>query len=108
MAKDMTSKESAETILEKIGHKRRTAEDLWNDVQPQALPPDTSMLSKALRTYCLRIEPSWNKRQFEENVAGVLDKCLSLLDSVRSTEDSDKWLKVSKIVMARTLGVEGK
>jgi hypothetical protein len=99
----MTNKEAAETLLEKTGYKPPSAQDLWEEVQPKEAEPDTSMLNKALRTYCQRISSTWNKSQFEPETAEILGKCLELLDYVKTMEDSDKWLKVSKEVMRRTL-----
>ena len=105
-ARDMTNKEAAETLLEKVGYKPPSAKGLWEEVRPKEAEPDTSMLNKALRTYCQRICPTWNKKQFEPGVAEILGKCLELLDVVKTMQDSDKWLKVSKEVMRRTLTKE--
>ncbi len=102
-ARDMNNQEAAETLLEKVGYKPPSAEDLWNEVQPREEEPDTAMLSKALRTYCQRICPTWNKEQFEPKTAEILGKCLALLDSVKTMEDSAKWLAVTKEVMSRYL-----
>ena len=68
--------------------------------------PDVKWLGLALRTYCERIEPTWRSVQFDSTVSQVLDRCLALLELVTTPDEAQKWLAVSKVVMARALGGE--
>jgi hypothetical protein len=105
-ATDLKPKQAAEDLLERIGHKQPTFEELWSNVQPKEPQPDTAMLSKALRLYCQRISSDWSRDQFTSEVAEVLDRCLALLDAVRTTEDAQYWLSMSKKIMAKALDSE--
>jgi hypothetical protein len=105
-ATDLTTKQSAEDLLEKVGYKEPSFEEIWSNVQPKDPEPDTSMLSKALRVYCERVSKNWSKEQFKTEVASVLDKCLSLLDVVKTSEDSEYWLTTSKQIMFRVIDTE--
>jgi len=107
-ATDLSSKASAEFLLEKIGYKKPSPEEIWNNVQPKDPEPDKSMLNKALRFYCQRISNDWSRDQFLPEVSEVLDRCLTMLDSVRNTEDADFWMRGSKAVMARVLESKAK
>jgi hypothetical protein len=100
----MSYKDSAEFLLEKIGYKKPTPEEVWAGVQPKEPEPDKSLLNKALRIYCQRVSKDWSRDQFKPEVAEVLDRCLTLLDSVATSEDADFWLKGSKVIMSRALG----
>ncbi len=104
--KDLSTKQSAEDLLERIGYKPPSFEELWSNVQPKDPQPDTAMLNKALRTYCQRISKDWSKKQFDPTVAEVLDKCLALLDVVLTTSDAEYWLSTSKEIMRRVTNVE--
>jgi len=102
-ATDMSSRDSAEFLLQKIGYKKPSPEEIWNSVQPADPDPDKTMLNKALRIYCERVSPDWKNDQFDPAVADILDRCLSLLDSVQTLVDADYWLGTSKEVMSRVL-----
>lgn len=101
---DLSKKASAETLLEMIGYKKPSPEEVWNNVQPREPDVDKSMLGMALKTYCERICSSWSKRQLDGIVADRLDSCLSLLSKVSSSEEAEYWLRASKEVMLRTIG----
>lgn len=103
-ATDLSAKNSAEYLLEKIGYKKPTPEEIWNNVQPKDPEPDKSMLNKALRIYCQRISSDWSKEQFRPEVADILDRCLSLLDAVTTSQEAEYWLKSSKEIMSRFIG----
>lgn len=102
-ATDVSYKNSAEYLLDKIGYRKPTVEEIWNNVQPKEPEPDKSMLNKALRLYCQRISTDWSKDQFKASVADILDKCLALLDSVTTSQEADYWLNSSKEVMSRII-----
>lgn len=106
-ATDLSSRNAAEFLLEKIGYKKPTPEELWSSAQPVEPEPDKSLLNKALRTYCERVcvgeGRDWHKDQFEPTISIILEKCLNLLDSVATSEDADFWMSGSKEIMSRVL-----
>lgn len=100
---DRTKKQAATDLLEKVGYQPLTAAQLWDEVSPVAPDPDKTMLSHALLIYCERIDPDWQKSQFDKSISSVLDKCLSLIDRVSTDEEAQQWLDTCKLVMRRTL-----
>lgn len=103
---DISKKRAAAELLERVGYKPLSAAELWRQVQPEEIRPDTSMLGMALKTYCRRIDSDWSTRQFDKLVSDKLDKCLSLLEYVSTEEDSDRWLTACKQAMANILKKE--
>lgn len=99
----ISKKQAAVELLDRVGYKPLSALELWEGVQERPPKPDTSMLSMALKVYCFRICSDWNKLQFESEIAGILDKCLMLLDNVETAEDAELWLSNSKKVMTKLL-----
>jgi len=100
---DISKKQAAKELLDRVGYKPLTAAEMWAGVQPKEPEPDTSMLSMALKTYCLRIDPDWQKTQFEPDVGSYLDRCLSLLDQVHTGEEAEAWLTTCKLAMKKFL-----
>jgi hypothetical protein len=100
---DIPKKEAAKDLLDRVGYKTLTDEEIWAGVQEQPPEPDKSVLGLALRVYCQRVDPSWQASQFVPEVSTVLDKCLSLLDRVTNDQEAEQWLEVCKKVMLRTI-----
>ena len=100
---DISKKRAAIELLDRIGYKPLTAAELWAGVQQKDPKPDTSMLGMALRTYCRRVDPNWETSQFDPKISAVLDKCLSLLERIKTSTEADEWLATCKEVMTRVL-----
>lgn len=104
---DITKKQAAAELLTRVGYKPISAMELWQNVQEEEIRPDTSMLGMALKTFCSRIYPDWDKLQFQSNVATSLDSCLALLDAVVTDADAELWLTLSKKVMSKFKDKDG-
>jgi len=104
IAWEKTYKEAADILLEKIGHKPPTPEEIWNQaVQVEVQPPDLSSLGQALQLYCATLSVDWEMKQFDPEIAKWLDSCLSLLSCVKTETDAEKWIAGSKKVMTQVL-----
>lgn len=103
MAWDRPKEEVAADLLDRVGYKPVSLAQAWAGLQVREEPPDTAMLALALRTYCERVAPGWAERQFEPGIGAVLDRCLALLPRVKTPDDAEQWLQVTKRVMCRTL-----
>lgn len=95
--------ETAVWLLDQIGYKPASQAQLWADVQHVEPEPSISALSVALRTYCERIDPGWGFHQYEPPTSHTFDRCLRLLDFVKSEDDAEEWLAAGKDVMRRIL-----
>lgn len=95
---------AAEQLLALVGHQGVSVDTRWDAAVagPQELP-NLSTLAEALKTFCARIEPMWGSAQFAPRVAGVLGKCLSLLNMVNTEVDARHWLDMTKKVMQAEL-----
>lgn len=85
----------------------RLPEDLtekWNNLLSTQDRVDISRLLEALKTYCSRIDPEWEKKQLEPTVAETFTRCSDLRSAVKTSDDAKKWLTATKIAMARALG----
>lgn len=100
---DMTKRQAATDLLEKVGYKPLSAAEMWAGAQPTQPEPDKTMLSHALIIYCTRIDADWQKSQFDKNISPILDKCLSLLERVTTDAEANDWLTTCKTVMSRVL-----
>lgn len=105
-AMDCDRKTAAVRLLDHIGHKPLDLAAAWRDAVEYEPKPDRALLADALKTYCRRIDPQWCTRQFEPGVAGVLSRCLSLLDLVTDAEAVQLWLQRCKEAMRHALHVE--
>ena len=86
---DMSKKQAAMDLLERVGWKPLSAAEMWAGVQPKPLEPDRTLLSHALIVYCSRIDSDWQKSQFNPKISSVLDKCLSLLEQVTNDAEAE-------------------
>jgi hypothetical protein len=104
MSKDLSDSEAVEWILEHKGYVEPNFEDVWDSItSDDDEEMTTSYLAEALKTACARMDNDWNQKQFEPEVSGMLNRCLSLLPRVQNAQDSEKWLGASKVAMSRTL-----
>lgn len=94
---------AARELLERCGIRPPSPDQVWAAAVGTADPPDTTLLSEALRTFCARTSPGWADQQFDPVVAAVLSRCLALLDRVRTDADAVTWLSGCKNVMSRVL-----
>jgi hypothetical protein len=108
IAWDMPAEEAAWELLNRAGIKPPSLEDIWVELERSREPiPDRASLGQALRLYLGRTVPDWNSRQFDPDVAGLLDKCLGLLDSVNTEQEARQWLDGTKDILTHKLGLEG-
>lgn len=103
---DLEPQAAAQDLLDRIGWVEPTAENRWRAALDSSQPyVDSSNLALALKTYCARVSAAWEFEQFEERVSDQLQRCFDLLPVVVTEADAEKWLRVTKEVMAQTLGV---
>lgn len=103
-AKDMTNEESAEWILAYTGYVEPDYQSQWDALQAQPAHVDRDSLTEALKTACAGMDPTWEDRQFEPEIAVKFTACLALLPKVQNAEDATQWLSVTKTAMSRALG----
>ncbi len=101
---EMTPRASLRELMDRCGYEPSSSKygDVWTEEVSRA-EPDRSRLAEALKTYCRRVDPNWQQRQFERSTAEQLSRCLSLLDFVRSDEAAQQWLAGCKVAMSRAL-----
>lgn len=101
---DCSWQNAAFRLLEDIGYAPKSLEERWQEaITPVVTVPDTEALAEALKMYCSGISNNWTTLQLEDSTASMLNKCLALLNVVRTDEDANKWLSKCKIVMSRVL-----
>lgn len=102
--KDCPWNAAAIQLLEDFGYKPKTIQERWAEATATInTEPDTLALAEALKMYCSTLISDWHMRQLDDDIAGILNKCLELLPSVKTDEDAIKWLDTTKIVMKRKL-----
>ena len=101
--RDIPEIAAAEIILEETGYVAPDYLSRWEAVvAPQELI-DADGLANALKLACARMCPDWEERQFDEDIAIILRKCLAPISKVSTEEEAREWLKTTKIVMQRAL-----
>lgn len=100
---DLDKRSAAIELLERTGHAPLTVDQAWAAAISYVEPPDATLLTEALKTYCRRVDGTWTTRQFDPPVAAMFTRCLALLSQVHTDAEADQWLAGCKIVMARTL-----
>ncbi len=103
-AKDITLDEAAEVILEAAGYVAPTPEARWESYLNDAPAVDQDALAEALKLYCLRIDPMWEVKQFDEKVAHKFRQCLALLPNVKTAEQVQQWRTAANQAMTKVLG----
>jgi hypothetical protein len=93
----------AAELLDRIGFSPPSMAQAWARASRWEVPPDTSLLAEALKAYCRRVDPTWTTVQFTSAVAARLNRCLDLLDLVRTDADARQWLTGCKTAMAAVL-----
>jgi hypothetical protein len=100
---DLTRRAAARELLERLGIVRAASVSVWAELD-RVDPPDRTLLAQALRTFCRRAIPGWEQHQFDAGPAQLLNRCLALLDHVRTDEDAQRWLEVCKAAMSGPVG----
>lgn len=96
--------EAANRLLEQIGYKRKSLKDRWTAAtEVNKAEIDLAELGEALKIYCSMLIEDWTMVQLEQSISSKLASCLSLLDKVKTDEDADKWLVVTKQAMKTTI-----
>lgn len=103
LANGLSYRDAAVDLLDHIGYKPATLADLWANAVRREIPPDTTLLAEALKTYCRRVCPDWDDRQYTGDTAAALTRCLSLLERVSSDQEAHDWLNGCKAFMDRVL-----
>lgn len=103
-ARDMTNEESAEWILVHTGYVEPDFQSQWDALTSRPTSVDRDSLTEALKTACAGMDPAWEDRQFDPEIAKRFTACLGLLPKVQSAEDATQWLSVTKTAMSRALG----
>lgn len=106
--RDVPEAIAAEIILEETGYVAQNFQARWEAAQAQQTSVDRDALAEALKTYCARIEPDWESRQLDADIAEILRKCLTASRNVSSDTDAREWLAVTKQVMAKALSAPRK
>lgn len=100
---DQDQQTAATLLLDKIGYRPVDLVQAWTAITTYEPEPDRALLADALKTYCRRICPDWNARQFDGPVAALLTRCLGLLDLVHTEQDVAVWLSTCKNAMHQEL-----
>ncbi len=100
---DRPAAEVAVELLERIGYTPLSLAAEFASHATWKPAPDTAHLAEALKMFCRRVTPDWDRRQFDPLVAGRLARCLALLDRVRTDEDAATWLHGAKTHMHHIL-----
>lgn len=91
-------------LLEDSGYKPKTVEQRWQEaIAVEEVQIDTLALVDALKIYCAGICKTWNTSQLDDNIAELLNRCLSLTDAIKTDEQAEKWLSVCKQAMRTAL-----
>lgn len=101
---DCSWQSAAFRLLEDIGYKPKTLQERWDEaIVPVYVKPDTDALAEALKMYCSGISKNWSELQLQDSVAVKFNKCLNLLNCVKTDEDAINWLTKCKIIMKNLL-----
>ena len=100
---DQQPAQVAVELLERVGIKPVSLADAWAQAAVRDVAPDTSLLAEALKLFCGRICVDWDDAQFEPDTAGLLSRCLALLDLVHTEGEARQWLDECKKVMRAAL-----
>lgn len=103
LAKDMSRDEAADWILQETGYVEPTWQSRVAALQSRVEPIDLDVLADVLREQCRRLDPTWDRRQYEEGASTALARCLALLPSVKTAEDARTWKQGATKVMASVL-----
>jgi hypothetical protein len=92
--------------MKELGIAMPRFEDAWEAalVPP---PPARESLAEALRIWCGAQCADWRTRQYDEEVAGMLARCLGLLPKVTTPAECDMWLSKCKAAMGRVIARTG-
>lgn len=101
---DLEREDAAQKALDMIGYVPVTYAQLWEDSQREPEPARED-LATALRTWCEANCTDWKRRQYERVVSDKLSRCLGVLPRMRTPEQCERWLAVSKQVMGRALSL---
>lgn len=103
-ANNWSDAEAAQVILEKTNYVPPDYASQWEALTQSGEAIDLDGLGEALKVACARMDPSWEERQFDQQVSVTLSRCLDLLPKVKTSTAAQEWLGVSKQVMQRVLG----
>ena len=102
--KDFSDAEAAQWILDQTNYVPPDYESQWAALMAAPVLVDTDGLSAALMVSCARVDPRWEDRQFDPDIAASLRRCLEMLPKVKTPDDATQWLSVTKQFMHRALG----
>lgn len=106
--RDITEAEAAEVILEEVGYVAPDVNSRWQAATAEQVRVDRDALANALKTACARYDREWEVRQFDEDIAETLRKCLAASRNVSNDDEAREWLNVTKQVMKKALSAPRK
>ncbi len=104
----ITARQAAVELLERAGVTPPVdLADAWQRAADRRTTPNITLLAEALKTFCARVATEagvdWEDAQFTPSVAGVLSRCLGLLDHVTDDTGATQWLVACKTIMRRSI-----
>jgi hypothetical protein len=113
-ANDVSYDQAAKQILDEqgISYKKQSYQERWEErkqEQEQGTPSlfDTSFAVQSLRDWLNEI-PEYTSRQYDVDIRETLVYCLDVLNEMKTLNPDTvrQWLKISKNVMSKKLGLE--
>jgi len=92
--------------MKELGISMPRFEEAWEEALAPP-PPARESLAEALRIWCGAHSANWRTRQYDDEVAEMLARCLGLLPKVTTPAECDMWLTKCKAAMGRVLGNTG-
>jgi len=103
---DLDEESAAIKAMKDLGLSMPRFEEAWEAALAPP-PPARESLAEALRIWCGAHSANWRTRQYDDEVAEMLARCLGLLPKVTTPAECDMWLTKCKAAMERVLGNTG-
>jgi hypothetical protein len=87
---------AAAALLEAAGYRPADYRQRWHAITTAAAVPDRDQLAAALSVWASASIPGWDARQYEPELAGLVARCLGLLEAVSTSADCEQWLRGCK------------
>jgi hypothetical protein len=97
---DLPYREAAKELLSRVGHRRKTFQEEWNEaVDPEDVFSSSSYRDALLEFCWSKSKGQWSSMQYDARISSALSNTLTILDLADSSEAAKKWLHSSKIYM---------
>ena len=100
---DLSEEDAAQHILDITNYVPPDFESQWEALMAEVPVVNTASLAEALKVACSRMAAGWEDLQFSSEVSAKLTACFALLPHLRTPEQAQRWLDVSKFVMQSVL-----